>query len=298
MRSPFYILTPRYTSLSGGPIALHRLCHLLNTLGYEAYVTSDTTSGTLWTPTLTKPIAKAHQDAGRDPIAIYPEVFMANPLNCRRVIRFLLNKPGARALKGEKDENIAFWESPERQSEFILHFAEEFRVPGLKSSMFWFPIVDDSLFKPVEGEQPERHGFLVYSHRVKFAPEAIPAWAHPYTMIEMSNPKTPAELALRYQTARALVTFERTGAMNEALLCGCPVVGIPNKWFEELPMFSLFGGLGIGWGAGADQLDWAERTTPVFQRVYQAYQETVLNLVRQRFEEALAFFAANDQGRA
>ena len=91
----FYIATPSYTPLSGGIMACHILCHELNRLGYEAYVAANDVSGTLWTPLLTRQIWRAHNKASRRPIAIYPELYIGNDLNCDRVIRYLLNQPGA-----------------------------------------------------------------------------------------------------------------------------------------------------------------------------------------------------------
>ena len=90
----FYIEAPRYTPRSGGVMACHVLCHELNRLGYETYIATAAVSGTLWTPMLTSEIARAHRKAGRRPIAVYPEFYTSNNLNCDRVIRYLLNRPG------------------------------------------------------------------------------------------------------------------------------------------------------------------------------------------------------------
>jgi hypothetical protein len=58
-----------------------------------------------------------------------------------------------------------FWDQPERRSEFILHCDDEFRIDGLPSQPLYIPPVDETTFRPPEGEL-SRVGFLVYSYRV------------------------------------------------------------------------------------------------------------------------------------
>ena len=284
---PFYIAAPGYTPFSGGVIALHVLCHFMNRLGFEAYLWTDGVSGSLHTPVLTAGLAIAHQGAGRDPIAIYPEVYPNNFLNCNRVIRYILNRPGERSSNVRV---VPFWEQiADRQTEFILHYAEEFRPQKLSSRLLFIPIVDEYLFGtptvPVA-----RDGFLIYSHRVQVSQEMIPTWAQPCTMIEMSKPRAPADLAELYKKSRGLIVFERTGARLEALMCGCPVVGIPTEHFTRPPQYSLFGNLGFGWGADFSQLQWANSTVEIFQRMYRAYANSFPEELASCIEDALLFF--------
>jgi hypothetical protein len=180
-------------------------------------------SGNLYTPILTPETARAHHAEGRDPIAIYPEVSLHNRLACNRVIRYLLNLPGARNLQApEKERGVEFWNSQDRRRDRIWHFAEEFRPKDLQSRFLSVPIVDESIsYNPPS--EVKRQGFLVYSHRTKVTPDMIPEWAHPYTMIDIATPRGPDELAGLYRTSRALLAFERTGATGEALMCGCAV---------------------------------------------------------------------------
>jgi Flp pilus assembly protein TadD len=292
-RPVFYIESPGYTPLSGGPMALHMLCHYLNELGYEAYLRTDAISGALRTPILTETVYKAHRAAERLQIAVYPEVFHGNALQCPAVIRFLLNKPGARS---EQDDGTlhAFWTHPDRQAEYILHYAEEFQVPYLTSHPLFMPIVDERIFhqRDMAGE---RKGFLVYSHRVAVTPDMIPDWANPYTMIEMKAFRTPQELAELYNRSEALITFERTGAMAEAMMCGCPVVAIPNPAFTEMPMFSRTGNLGFGWGSGREQLDWAAKSVTTYQNAHRAYATAAVEEVRDRIAHAVAFLKAGER---
>jgi hypothetical protein len=282
--SIFYIQAPGYTTRSGGIMACHVLCHELNRLGYETYVAAPAISRTLWTPMLTGKIARAHRKAGRRPIAIYPEIYTGNELNCDFVIRYLLNKPGARS-----NANPDFWQSPSRKSEFHIHHAEEFRLPHLNSVPLYTPRVDESIFFEEVGAN--RDGFLVYSHRREVHDAMVPHWARPYILVSMASPRSPRELADLYRRSRGLVMFERTSARMEAAMCGCPTVTIPSEGFSQVPMFHLYAKIGLGWGADVEQLYWAQRTLRSLQRLYRAQVRAYPAHLAEVVEAALGFFA-------
>jgi hypothetical protein len=286
-RPVFYIETPGYTALSGGVMACHILCHELNRLGYEAYVaTPYAVSGTLWTPMLTSEIVRAHREVGRRPIAIYPEIYIGNELNCDRVIRYFLNRPGV--FSGADPVANAFWQSPIRQREFHIHYAEEFRLPNLDSVPLYIPIVDESIFFEENGA--ERKGFLVYSHRQRVDDAMVPDWARPYTLISSASPRSPQELAELYRRSRGLILFERSGARMEAAMCGCPVVAIPSESFSQIPLFHVYGNLGLGWGPEIEQLNWAQRTLGSLQSEYRAQAQAFPARLAEVIKTALKFF--------
>jgi protein O-GlcNAc transferase len=100
----FIIVAPYYTSKSAGIVVLHELCDSLNKLGHSAtmiltgsgqYTISNDASlygpGLQWYPL--KDINEFN-DFIRDGIVIYPEIVTGNPLNGKRVVRYLLNSEG------------------------------------------------------------------------------------------------------------------------------------------------------------------------------------------------------------
>ena len=89
----FLIWAWDYGTDSGGGIALHRLAHNLAALGHPAYLKcSRTAPGWLGTP-----VHQMREFVPRQPdtIIIYPEIIEGNPLGGERVVRWLLNTPGA-----------------------------------------------------------------------------------------------------------------------------------------------------------------------------------------------------------
>ena len=79
-------------------------------------------------------------------------------------------------------------------------------------------------------------------------------------------------------------------------MCGCPVVAIPSKSFSQLPLFHLYGNLGLGWGADVEQLHWAQRTLGPLQRAYRAYARSYPARLAEVVECALRFFADRSPG--
>ena len=125
-----YIYTPGYDENSGGRIALHRLCHLLNQtqdfdaylvprklekirissirniigsciqyvrLEYERYFNFKVNHD--WNT----PIKRLRFVDDKDAIVVYPEITFGNPLQAKNVVRWLLHQPGH--LKKE----FCFW---------------------------------------------------------------------------------------------------------------------------------------------------------------------------------------------
>jgi len=112
----YIILSPGYDDDSGGIVVLHQLCDRLNQLGYQGllwpifkpvfdskqplkslylffrYFRKTLKYGYALNPKLKTPVA-ANQDL-EDSIVIYPEIIVGNPLNAKRVVRWLLHKPG------------------------------------------------------------------------------------------------------------------------------------------------------------------------------------------------------------
>ncbi len=124
----FLIYTHRYDVNSGGLIVLHFLCHILNTLGYEAYLWPSYrpifkkkepfksitkflkyykkelhrpfTTNKNWNTPILKSIY-----GNEDIIVVYPEIVDGNPLELKNVVRWLLHKPGFHNKKIDFNEN-------------------------------------------------------------------------------------------------------------------------------------------------------------------------------------------------
>lgn len=115
MKPSFVIYAPRYRSNSGGAIATHKLCDLLNRAGYKASVfphwmpsvissRAVTPRSVAWlasrvlrglystNPRYHTPLATAADVA--QGVVVYPEIIGGNPLRATKYVRWLLHQPG------------------------------------------------------------------------------------------------------------------------------------------------------------------------------------------------------------
>ena len=98
----FYIYAPPWRDSSAGIRVLHYLCHSLNTIGCQAWLvlTNPKSKGQLVNPNLNTPVlsklqSRIHVKSGISPVVVYSETILGNPLNATRVMRWVLNFPGA-----------------------------------------------------------------------------------------------------------------------------------------------------------------------------------------------------------
>ena len=257
---PIWIAAPAYNPLSGGTRAMNLLCHHLNRLGYDAYVLD--TPGNNKSPVplryLTRERVRDQQRMGREPIVVYPEVTAGNPRRARFVIRYLLNTPGFLAPGAELSYG---------RDDYFVANAQEHAPAGVRSFDLFMPLVDRSIyFSPPASSL--RNGFAVFSHRAVVDPVSWPGWLQPYTIVSMSAPRPHAELAALYRNSRAVVIFERTIAIFEALACGCPVICISNNNFREDTWHPRFRDAGVIWGWSEQELEAAAGKIAQFRAIY------------------------------
>ncbi len=277
------IRTWAYSARHSGIRALFTLCHHLNRLGFRAFVTigADAPAG-INAPVVTARVAKRLL-ASHNAICVYPEVISGNPLEARNVVRYLLNRPGFFTGVGME----AF--SP---GDYFLHHAEEFLPPGLRRSRrLTMPTVDQTIFYR-GAESSERRGFVLYSDRFTEIPSDLPDWMHPTTMASMSAFRSPSEMAALYRSHVALVTWERTAAIGEAIQCGCPVIVVPSASFDAAPIVERYQGNGIAIGLDQARLLRATELVDVAAQSYLRRFDGLDEEIRAFVADAVDYFAA------
>lgn len=271
---PYLILAHDYRRTSAGVRVLHRLCHLLNEFGCEAWVTPSVVN-----PEWTEHIADEGlvSDIAAEGIVIYPEVENGNPLQARRVVRYLLNIPNrirpATHLPGE----------------MVWCYCGLLRdwVPSDDRILF-VPVVDKSTFRQ-GGNGPSRSGPVLAWIGKGAGTEPI-AETRNALEITLDWPATADEVAWLFQTSRVFYSYANYTAMIiESRLCGCPTVVIPNGlWTREQFAAGTPGGMaGLAWGVALQELQWAWRTVKGFEYDY-------AEQVRQ-FDDQLARFVRDTQ---
>jgi hypothetical protein len=257
---PIWIDAPAYSALSGGTRAMNLLCYHLNRSGFDAFIVHSPKNNEAPVPLryLTRSIVKQQQRQRREPIVVYPEITVGNPRRGRFVVRYLLNKPGffkpGVELSYGKDD-------------YFIDHAREHAPAGVRSFDLFMPLVDRSCYFPPPAGSP-RNGFAVFTNRADVDPQLFPDWLTPSTILSIKQPRTHAELGAIYRKSRAMVIFERSVAIFEALMCGCPVICIGNDNFNEATYQPRFRDAGLIWGWRERELEQATFKTSKFMAIY------------------------------
>lgn len=257
---PYYIIAPDYRDSSAGIRVLHRLCHALNTLGYDAYIVgAHSFQPNLRTPPLDDETTARHRRTGRIAIAVYSDIVTGNPLNTPVCVRYMLNKEGVidgNPINAGPDD-------------LFFYYSRAF-VPNAKGKFDYLRLQthDLDLFKP-DLECP-KIGPLLYLNRIPLSAVDFTTLPKNIEILSNRNPLSLAELAKKLQSATALYSYESSTTCTLAMLCGCPLVAMTLSDYEHLGFssqtLSIYGGRGYALTASEDELQSARDSLPDIRR--------------------------------
>jgi O-antigen biosynthesis protein len=178
--------------------------------------------------------------------AVYPEIVPGNPLNAPHVARWALNRPG---LIGG-DEVFA-------ESELVFTYSDIY-TPYIKNKIvgkLFMPTIDESIFYSDDRDFSTRSLVCYYVGKSEWK-DGFVNRDEAFEITRFSPAKR--ELGKLFRAARLLCCFDNTTVLvHEAVLCGCPVMVIPDgtiqKDFVDRAELSLEG---VAWGA--EELDIAK----------------------------------------
>jgi O-antigen biosynthesis protein len=260
---------------------MNLLLQRLTQLGYDAFgamvppLGSPTLPGVRY---IRYPRLAKFRRFGRRTIAVYPEIVAGNPLRADFVLRYLLNKPGYLVPGTE----LSF--GPD---DLYLAFDPSFVPPGrLAFDLFW-PLVDRTVYYPPPSGT-ERNGYAIFTHRKRPDVADLPSWLAPHLVLSMDAARSHDELAKIYRRSIAMVTYERSSAIYEALCCGCPVICIPDETFKESTYQRRFKGAGMIWGWRPEQLERAAVEIENFKADYLDLERSIDGRIIAAFDAAIA----------
>lgn len=264
-RRPYYVEAPPYRRTSAGIKVLHLLCHTLNLIGEEAYVTTDSVNPALRTPTITTEVVRRHLEAGVEPIVVYPEVVKGNPRNARSVVRYLLNRAGM--IGGDEVHD---------DTELVFAFGRNILPEGVDpENVLFLPPTDTRIFHNQDNPlDDKREGILLYAGRHIDHIGEYPELAARAALITSSWPETHQALAELFRRSEAVYCFESTSLALEALLCGCPAIILPSPSFRgDAISTSELGRDGLAFTNSPDEIAFACRTVRKMWDNYQAAEK-------------------------
>jgi hypothetical protein len=247
----FIFYTPHYDDNSGGLIAIYKLAHMLNENGHVAkiwhwtrlhenevrMINGKVAKEFLIPPNVSLadidcpyPIIEAAAEDIRDSIVVYPEIIEGNPLGAKKVVRWLLNKPGA--ITGTSSYGFG---------DLIFYYAEHFLPEGfVADESFRLKIADmkTHIYKDNHAGQREGVYYMVRKGR------DVPHTYHPENSLQVDG-KSHAELAEIFAKAQMFISYDlHTAYSLYASLCGCDSVVVPRPGMSKEQ-----------WKIGKDQSD-------------------------------------------
>ena len=171
-------------------------------------------------------------------VAVYPETITGNPLAAQTVVRWVLNRPGL--LGGD---------SIYADSELVFSYSEAFSpyITNRMAGNLYMPTVDEGLFYCKDTDQSVRNLVCFYIGKSQWKPGYVDR--HEAFEITRENPEKQ-ELGKLFRASRVMYCFDNSSIIiYEALLCGCPVVIIPDGTQSRSDFERLELGMdGICWG--------------------------------------------------
>ena len=273
----YIIVAPDYVPNSAGIGCVYRLCDELNRRGFPSYIVGSNRT----VPSLMAPLIdwnKAKNLCKQGFIAIYTETVTGNPLHARSVARWVANRPGL--LGGEEVYE---------ESELVFYYAESY-LPYIRNRIagkLYMPTIDESIFYSNDRDSSERSLECFYVGKSQWKEGFIDR----NEVFEITRDMPPKkELGKLLRASRVLYNFDNSTILTyEAIMCGCPVVIIPDgtQTREDYERSEL-GMDGIAWGP--EELNRVKVDIPGLQRHYEQ--------VKREFIQQLDDFIAITQRHA
>ncbi len=261
--NPYYLVAPKYVGNSAGIRVLYALGRALNRAGLRAYMVDiglggpPTTFGGLdyAVPQLTRQLNDEIIASGAKPIVMYPETIVGNPLNARCVVRYVANFPGL--LGGEETFD---------PTESVWAFGSVLAKAAGTSNILTVPTSDPRYWTPGD-ESQSRDASLVYAPKYRLL-GGTPS-IHPQSVEINRDYPSGAPLRDLLRRSKRLYLYENSALAIEAMLCGCPVVWMPNELLHTPILIDELGWAGSSWGDAPKDVKKAHKTVSEFRKSYE-----------------------------
>ncbi len=307
MPKQFIIYAPSYDPNTGGIIALHRLCDLINRSGRQAFLYPLMPSFELHAhnlrqvpaivehfqarfaasrdykvnPEFITPVLPADLDdqAGPDHVVVYPEIVFGNPLRGPNVVRWMLHRPG------HHTRQIYFG-----SGELHFYYGKAFRqydYPGCKTSDLTLTIQHSPYKLYLDDDRTRVRSGTAYCLR-KGKDRQI---QHDLTDSILIDGKPHEEVAEIFKRVKTFISYDLWTAYSRfASLAGCDSVVIPQAdMSKEAWAPEASSRMGIAYGF--DDVEAARNTRADLVTYYLDSDRAGMEMAQAFLTEVDAFFA-------
>ena len=277
------IAAPSYNDKSGGSIALHRLCHVLNNLEYDAYVcpTDELNYGDFYcNPKYNTKVAESI-DIEKD-IILYPEVQPNNPFNGKHIVRYILNNYHLHTNNNNSIHNT--WGKNDYWLYFTNHFYDRIKEPN------FLQIIDSKIDTFKDQKLKRKHEACFTYRKVYNEKDTIPI-IHPPDAIEIIYNTTDETLINIFNTCKRFYSYDINTYLNVlASLCGCESIIVPYKNIPKKNIIIPNTNTQYGIAYGLDDLKRANSTRPLLQQYLKELEENQIKNTKIEFEKIFKYF--------
>lgn len=286
-----YIYAPDYDENSGGSIALHRLCHLINQIdGYSGYLVPRkaevirfhsvrTMLGSLKSAFFITlkgarrlrvnkywdtPVRKKHLHIKDKDIVVYPEVTFGNPLGAKNVVRWFLHQPGHFHKEFCFGVNELYFKFNTAICDFKYCYS---KTSSNELKVIYYPLDIYNVDQVVKRD--------IDSHIVRKGKDKKKIHNNESVAIDGMSHEEVASILKR--SKRFISYDDYTAYSIFAVLCGCESIVVPGVGVKKEEWYpNKSDRYGIAYGTDQVELDWAMRT-----------REKVLEHVRSEHDRSL-----------
>ena len=216
----YYIAAGEFVQQSLGLRVPFYLCHILNELGFEAYVTAQKQAPKLRTPLLTQEVINKHKSDGRETVAVYSEAMWGNVLKGDVVVHWIMSAAGKiRERIVGADEPCFYW----------YHGYSMKNKKDIKPLVL--PVLDEYLYNADGVDDSKRSGFAYYAHKYLIEDRKVhDKLTNSGISLCQDIKRTPGEIADILRSVKVLYIYEDSAIAIEAALCGCVVVFVHTEY--------------------------------------------------------------------
>lgn len=252
----FTVYAPPYRADSGGVIALHKLAHNLAELGEESYIYASVVNPKF------KGIQSQSEWEVANSVVIYPEIIKGNPLNSKKVVRWLLNTPGALAGDGVFGD-----------TDLIYKYVDIFKSPrkhrGILRAM-------DLNFDKYTDQHRKRSG-QCYTVR-----KGTNTGVHDNDAVYFDHTISEDDLIELFNTKETFICYDELSfLLHQAAMCGCDSVAIPTIEMADEDVWRNGTDYKYGVAYGLQDLNWSQSTKHLVKDFLKKDERESIELTKQ-----------------
>ena len=226
----YVIYSPEYQENSGGIVVLHKLKDALMSMGKRCSIV----------------LFGQHEDVG-DAVVVYPEIVSGNPLDAKRVVRWVLNTPGN---IGSSTENT--W----GKDDFVFLFSENFKCGRSHSGILRVMDFRFDVFYNKELDRDIDCCVLFYKQKTVSRKDIESISRSNESVVRLDDYISDlASVSEVLNRCKRMYSFDTNSYYNvAAAMCGCEVTVVPSDstakedWVKNEPCYRY----GISYGLDDD----------------------------------------------